>query len=635
MWLWFAVLFPAAISTLLLRFSHGPHHSLGMALLKRPSTTALAKTTITSTTAALALILLPRGVRPFVVSPFRLATTAPSRRSFLTPSFPFPSGKTVAMEGSDFPHHRDGYYDGEFTSLPALEDHAREIINRNLERDASSSRTRLCIVIAGGGGKSVSTLAATSGASSLLLEGTIAYDRNSFLQYVGKPDTRGFKFSDAEAASLASVAALKRALNYCSMDDNVRLMPRCIGVGCASALVSSPNPTNGTNATPDENAPPPGRGHIVATRADGLQLTLSVSLEGQQQHLHQLGMKRRTRLEEDICMSHLILKAIERLDEAASDSDFPLSPVNGTTREVKTSAGDCITESWRSAAAQYYSPFEPELEGTTTADKNHVVRNVVESAARRVVDGKEGAVVLLPIYNNGREPISFRCLSVPVLPNHCLIFPGSFNPPHRGHVALANAAIRTLERREPYIHRVHNDKPIFFELSLLNADKPAIDPAVVADRVHQFLQLEDLPQQWGVVLTGAPLFAQKLSNLQDCVTNRLEGPTPRINFVIGTDTLVRVINPKYYSNEEQKMVESLLAMRGAHFIVGGRLEQNGPSSSAAADRPRFVSGQEELEGLPSDLVEMFTIMLESEFRVDVSSSEIRAAQESKNAAGNP
>jgi len=92
---------------------------------------------------------------------------------------------------------------------------------------------------------------------------------------------------------------------------------------------------------------------------------------------------------------------------------------------------------------------------------------------------------------------------------------------------------------------------------------------------------------------------------------------------------VRIINPKYYENSEDNMVAALTAMkeRGVHFIVGGRLEQG-----IQGERPNFVSGEEELLSLPSNVQDIFTILKEEDFRVDVSSTELRnkIEKESKN-----
>ena len=48
-----------------------------------------------------------------------------------------------------------------------------------------------------------------------------------------------------------------------------------------------------------------------------------------------------------------------------------------------------------------------------------------------------------------------------------------------------------------------------------------------------------------------------------------------MSFVLGTDTMVRIINPKYYGDSRENMLEALADMKekGVHFIVGGRLEQ--------------------------------------------------------------
>lgn len=92
-------------------------------------------------------------------------------------------------------------------------------------------------------------------------------------------------------------------------------------------------------------------------------------------------------------------------------------------------------------------------------------------------------------------------------------------------------------------------------------------------------------------------------------------------FVIGTDTLVRLLNPKYYDNNVSYMLKAIRDMKhkGVHFVVGGRVEQ-------AQQSRVFVSGKEQLESMPVDVKNMFTLLSEEEFRVDISSTEIRNKQ---------
>lgn len=72
------------------------------------------------------------------------------------------------------------------------------------------------------------------------------------------------------------------------------------------------------------------------------------------------------------------------------------------------------------------------------------------------------------------------------------------------------------------------------------------------------------------------------------------------------------------------MIDALVEMKekGVHFIVGGRLEQTEFGSK------KFVNGEEEVKSLPMHVQEMFTLLTEEEFRLDVSSTEIRKQMES-------
>mmetsp|Transcript_44921 Transcript_44921/g.108589 ORF Transcript_44921/g.108589 Transcript_44921/m.108589 type:complete len:515 (+) Transcript_44921:23-1567(+) len=441
-------------------------------------------------------------------------------------------------------------------SAETLSDKAKELIDRNLARE-ESERNSCCIAVAGGGGKALSALSSTAGASQLLLEGCVAYSRKSYLSYVRlASDTTGFFYTSMEAARLASNAALLKALQFQTSD--VRRMTHCVGVGCTSSLTSSGEKS---------------KAFIVATSADGRQLCLSIVLDD----------SGRTREEEDICVSNWVLRAIDFVSSGSNAVD------------------DLHEEGEEEAVA-----IDAKYTSTEGID--------IETTVKRVVDGAQTIAVLMPLYKSG-HPVSFQSLPVPVIPNGSLIFPGSFNPPHKGHIALAEAAVQAEQERRPCSRS--EKRAAYFELSLLNADKPAIDPRSVVKRLQYFLELESLPSHWGVILTMAPLFSDKVRRIQNCIET-FDNSCPKMSFVIGTDTLVRLIDRKYYDNDESKMVSALQEMEGTRFVVGGRLDQK-----AKAKSPRFVSGGEEISQLPVTVKDMFTTISEENFRSDISSTEIR------------
>lgn len=444
-------------------------------------------------------------------------------------------------------------------SAETLREKAKDLIERNLARE-ESERNSCCIAVAGGGGKALSALSSTAGASQLLLEGCVTYSRKSYLSYVGLPsDTTGFVYSSMEASRLASNAALQKALQFQTFD--VRRMTHCVGVGCTSTLTSSSD--SGAKS----------KAFIVATSVDGRQLCLSIGLDD----------SGRTREEEDICVSNWVLRAIE----------FVSSGSNAVDDLSKEGEEDAVEIDTNYSSAQ----------GTDT-----------ESTVKRVVDGAQSIAILIPVYKSG-HPVSFQALPTPVIPNGSLVFPGSFNPPHNGHIALAEAALQAEHQRRPCSRS--EQRTVYFELSLLNADKPPIDPQSVMKRLQYFLELESLPSHWGVILTMAPFFSDKVQQIQNCIET-FDNSCPKMSFVLGADTLVRLIDRKYYENDESKMILALQKMGETRFVVGGRLEQHG-----TAKGPRFVSGHAEINQLPSGVKEMFTAISENNFRSDISSTKIR------------
>src|SRR4026209_2921420 len=87
-----------------------------------------------------------------------------------------------------------------------------------------------------------------------------------------------------------------------------------------------------------------------------------------------------------------------------------------------------------------------------------------------------------------------------------LVFPGSFNPLHHGHITLAELAAERFAA------------PVAFELSIANVDKPNLTPEELRRRLEQFRG------RGPVFVTRAARIEEKAALFPGCV------------FVVGADT---------------------------------------------------------------------------------------------------
>jgi cytidyltransferase-like protein len=162
-----------------------------------------------------------------------------------------------------------------------------------------------------------------------------------------------------------------------------------------------------------------------------------------------------------------------------------------------------------------------------------------------------------------------------------VIFPGAFNPLHEGHQQIIDLATQ------------HYKDDVVLEISVTNVEKYPLN-FIEIDRRCKALATHKY------VLTNAPTFLQKSSLFPGC------------NFVVGTDTLLRIADPVFYNDSiaARDAAIQLLSERGHEFLVFGR--EIGKEFTALGD----------LE-IPKDLRAISVGIPESAFRIDQSSRQIR------------
>lgn len=162
-----------------------------------------------------------------------------------------------------------------------------------------------------------------------------------------------------------------------------------------------------------------------------------------------------------------------------------------------------------------------------------------------------------------------------------LVFPGSFDPLHDGHRAMARVAEEIAEQ------------PVEHELSIVNVDKPALDYMEMRSRAGQFADRT----LW---LTRAATFLEKLDIF------------PGGTFVMGADTYLRLADPRYYGGSAEAAARAVreIAGRVRGLVVFGRVRDGVFQDPGQLD-------------VPQALRDVSYFVSQREFRVDISSTELR------------
>lgn len=176
----------------------------------------------------------------------------------------------------------------------------------------------------------------------------------------------------------------------------------------------------------------------------------------------------------------------------------------------------------------------------------------------------------------------------PARPGPRLVFPGAFHPLHDGHRRMADIASDLLSAE------------LHWELSLVNVDKQPISLENLQVRVAQFA---DPNRLW---ITCAATFLQKVQLF------------PGAAFVVGADTVQRIGDLSYYGGRHSARTDALEQVRsaGCRFIVFGRVMEG---------QFRVLSDLH----LPPPLDDLCQEVPANQFRLDMSSTELRKARSSQ------
>lgn len=506
------------------------------------------------------------------------------------------------------------------------------------------SRPAFSFVVSGGGMQAIPMFLGVPGASACVMDVAVPYSRAATEKYFAdcSDQIEESTHCTAETALKLAKAAYLKTCNLLlhgegsdipATIDAVRGKSSIFGISCTAALVSAV-PKKGKHRAHVGifcNSPEGGRGTTYS-------ITLTKGL--------------RDRPEEDALCSRLILDVITRhVGLPLLPDSLLLLPV--PSQPVSPSQGPGVTD-------QHLEVVE-----VVNYPGSDAISNVTSRASKHALYFSAG--------ENAPLDASFTCMENATLPAGTLIYPGSFNPLHDGHLSLVRSQLDLLEQKfrsdNAGTESTTQFKPplVVFEIGAVNADKPPLPRDEITKRLRQFhAHSNPLFSKWGirnfaVSITSEPLFLGKAAVFPGC------------DFLVGADTMVRLINSKYYADkssgsavaggggaiaaaapavlvadsEARRMANmvgalSTIAAHRCRFVVGGRVKSvtvGGKTESvfetcdtilhgdygavAGSGSGQSATDRRVVDVLPQTIVDLFVNLTEEQFRLDLSSTELR------------
>ncbi|GME97506.1 catalytic activity protein [[Candida] boidinii] len=234
-------------------------------------------------------------------------------------------------------------------------------------------------------------------------------------------------------------------------------------------------------------------------------------------------------------------------------------------------------------------------------------------------------------------------LIVPLTNNLCIL-DSSFNPPHKGHFSLVKQCILhnfNSDHNQLNITTINN-KSVLLLLSVNNVDKKA-QPAKFEDRLEMMYILaskisDELGISVSIGITKFAMFTDKSKEINSYINNlKIEengnvtySNNIKLIFLMGYDTLIRVLNPKYYLPHSLK--DSLSEfMENCDLFTLTRSSASDAESSSTENNQEINSQfqylqdikENKIEGIPKEWGPKIHLVNGDSSSISISSSEIR------------
>lgn len=163
-------------------------------------------------------------------------------------------------------------------------------------------------------------------------------------------------------------------------------------------------------------------------------------------------------------------------------------------------------------------------------------------------------------------------LSRPVYSGPLLLVDSSFNPPHRAHAKLAQIA-----------QQEYPNGTVVLLLSTGNADKPSVSPKEMGTRIEMmYILAGELGPRTVIGLTTEAKFMDKAEALASAF------PACKIVFALGFDTMLRILDQKYYREPVRQIADQLAKVASLVVLTRRNDEVSGTPDMGS------MKGQEQL-----------------------------------------